>query len=286
MSGNRKFRSAISYWVYRLGSAWRYYRSAKTRYDLHSPALVSFQQSVLKDMADPVLEAFILDFRRWYAKRNEWIDTPTLGAGSHVKDRSKRRLSELVANSSIAPGEGRLLARLARYTEAKTIVELGTNGGVSTAYMAYAQSKARVITVEGNAHLAQSTRESLKHHQLLDRVSLRVGTFRELLPDLLGELDQIDLLFIDGDHRYGPTLEYVRMCLPKARRNTVFVIADIRWSAGMERAWKELTSWPEVSTTVATYHFGFLFFNEDMRGLEPINMIRARWKPWRMGFWG
>ncbi|MEO0789719.1 MAG: class I SAM-dependent methyltransferase [Bacteroidota bacterium] len=281
----KSVREIAKYWMFRMSAYWRYFKRAKTRYDLHSPSIVDFERSVLRGKFDSALESLVLDFRRWYAGREEWIDIPALGAGSWVKSENKRQLKEIVSNSAIDSKEGQLLARLARYTQSKTIVELGTNGGVSTAYLAYGQPQARVITVEGNVQLAHSTRESLHQHQLTDRVELLVGTFSEQLPDLLSKIEQIDLLFVDGDHRYGATLDYVRMCLPKVSRQTVFVIADIRWSAGMEKAWLELQSLPEVCASMATYHFGFLFFNEDMSGLPPLDYIRARYKPWRMGFW-
>ncbi|MEM6878879.1 MAG: class I SAM-dependent methyltransferase [Bacteroidota bacterium] len=281
----KSVREIAKYWMFRMSAYWRYFKRAKTRYDLHSPSMVDFERSVLRGKFDSALESLVLDFRRWYAGREEWIDIPALGAGSWVKSEKKRQLKEIVYNSAIDSKEGQLLARLARYTQSKTIVELGTNGGVSTAYLAYGQPQARVITVEGNVQLAHSTRESLHQHHLTDRVELLVGTFSEQLPNLLSKIDQIDLLFIDGDHRYAATLDYVRMCLPKVSRQTVFVIADIRWSAGMEKAWLELQSLPEVCASMATYHFGFLFFNEDMRDLPPLDYIRARYKPWRMGFW-
>ncbi|MEM8585889.1 MAG: class I SAM-dependent methyltransferase [Bacteroidota bacterium] len=291
---SKTFGHTAKYWAYRMGSAWRYYKGAKTRYDLHSPSLVAFQQAVLQTRIDPQLEALVQDFRRWYAQQDQWIDTTALGAGSWIRNRPKRRLNELVSHSAISSRSGQLLARLANFIEAETIVELGTNGGISTAYLAYGRPGAQVISIEGNEQLAHSTRESLRKWSnnakaqqatLTREIKIITGTFAEQLPDLVKGQKRIDLLFIDGDHRYAATLDYVRTCLPRATKYSVFVIADIRWSEGMERAWTELQSWPEVSATVATYHFGFLFFNEDMRGLPPLDFIGARWKPWRMGFW-
>ncbi|MEL6670038.1 MAG: class I SAM-dependent methyltransferase, partial [Bacteroidota bacterium] len=186
----KSVREIAKYWMFRMSAYWRYFKRAKTRYDLHSPSIVDFERSVLRGKFDSALESLVLDFRRWYAGREEWIDIPALGAGSWVKSENKRQLKEIVSNSAIDSKEGQLLARLARYTQSKTIVELGTNGGVSTAYLAYGQPQARVITVEGNIQLAHSTRESLNQHQLTDRVELLVGTFSEQLPDLLSKIEQ------------------------------------------------------------------------------------------------
>lgn len=284
----------VKYWAHRIGSAWRYYRGAKTKYDLHSPSLVAFQQKVLQTRTDTQLEALVQDFRRWYAQQDQWIDTTALGAGSWVRNMPRRRLNELVLHSAISSSSGQLLARLANFIGAETIIELGTNGGISTVYLAYGRPSAQMISIEGNEQLAHSTRESLRKWSSNAKarqatptreITILTGTFADQLPSLVKAQERIDLVFIDGDHRYAATLDYVRTCLPKATKHSVFVIADIRWSKGMERAWNELQSWPEVCATVATYHFGFLFFNEDMRGLPPLDLIGARWKPWRLGFW-
>ncbi|WP_020567508.1 O-methyltransferase [Neolewinella persica] len=93
----------------------------------------------------------------------------------------------------------------------------------------------------------------------------------------------LDLFFLDGDHREQPTLDYVNQLLPRTTENSVFVIADIHWSPGMERAWEALKQLPEVTASVDVYHFGLLFFKPGVNKVH-ISLIRTRFKPWRIGF--
>ena len=50
----------------------------------------------------------------------------------------------------------------------------------------------------------------------------------------------MDYLYLDGDHSKGASLQYFELCLAKAHSKSVFIIADIHWSAHMEEAWEEI----------------------------------------------
>ncbi|MEM7575209.1 MAG: class I SAM-dependent methyltransferase [Bacteroidota bacterium] len=276
--------SKAKYWWFRGWSWWRWYRSASTPYDVHSPGLSRFIDQAWRHRSDADLESLVLYFRRSYRHAHQWIETPQLGAASKVKARQRRRLSELVRHSAIAAAEGHFLARMVRYTKAQTILELGTNAGISGAYLALADESARLHSLEGNPDLAMLARRGFTHLGLNDRVQVHIGRFSDRLPEVLTQLSTIDLLFIDGDHRYQPTLDYVRACLPLARENSLFIIADIHWSPGMEAAWEEIRNWPAVTCSLDTYHFGILFFDPALKAAPSISLIRTRFKPWRLGF--
>ena len=272
------------YWWFRFRSWWNWYRGASTRYDVHSPGMSRFIESVWQARKDQELELAVLHFRRSYRRNNRWVPTPQLGAASKIRPRKQRRLSELVQHSAIAPAEGQLLASIARYSQAATILELGTNAGISGAYLALSRPEAILYTVEGNPDLAKLARQGFDQLGLTDRVRVYQGLFGEQLPSLLPQLSTIDLLFIDGDHRYQSSLDYVRACLPLASPSSIIILADIHWSAEMVQAWDEIRQWPQVSTSIDTYHFGILFFDPTLRTAPPISLIKTRYKPWRVGF--
>jgi predicted O-methyltransferase YrrM len=47
-------------------------------------------------------------------------------------------------------------------------------------------------------------------------VELIEGDFREVLPDLLKRIDQVDLVYFDGDHSKDSLIWQFRTCLEKA----------------------------------------------------------------------
>ena len=59
-----------------------------------------------------------------------------------------------------------LLFRLANYYRARTIIELGSSLGISTAYLASADSSSRVITMEGSPAIASIAQETFQKLEL------------------------------------------------------------------------------------------------------------------------
>jgi predicted O-methyltransferase YrrM len=72
------------------------------------------------------------------------------------------------------------------------------------------------------------------------------------------------LVFIDGDHRGERLLEYLRIIRPQTDENTVIILDDIRWSASMEKVWKEIISQNEVSASIDLFRMGIIFFRKDI----------------------
>lgn len=276
---------SLGYWFYRLRSAWRWYRSARTRFDVHSPFLAEFIREVWRD--DRYYAAFgkIRRVRKsWAAERGSRVKLLQLGAPSRTTRRAHRSPAALVATNAVGERSGRLLFRLALWLRAARILEFGTNVGISTLYLHAADTRAELRTVEGNPAVAALARRTFQRFGASPRLQPACARFGDWLDEQLPCLPVQDLIFIDGDHRYGPTLDYVRRLLPHTTARSVVVVADIYWSAGMERAWAELRSWPEFTASVDVYHFGILFRRPELSGPHTA-LIRTRFKPWRVGFW-
>lgn len=281
--------ATFAYYWFRVRSALRWYARAGTRYDVHSPRLFSFVNEVFLD--DRHYHAFDLvrAIRNHWNRKDGRVKLQSLGAPSKTTSKNERSVSSLVATNAIADKEGRLLFRLALWLRASVILEFGTNAGISTLYLHAADTRARIHTVEGNADVAALAQETFA----LAGASGKLRTYTSLFTDWLDEHwsanlapdEQLDLFFLDGDHRHQPTLDYVRRIMPGRSDKAVFVIADIHWSEGMEKAWEELKAFPEVTASVDLYHFGLLFFDPAMEGPH-IGLLPTAWKPWRMGFWG
>lgn len=132
----------------------------------------------------------------------------------------------------------RLLHALVKGFQAKSVLELGTNVGISSAYIARATG-GHVLSLEGSPCRARVAREV--HGQLgIGNCGIRVGLFNQTLAGALQELGWLDFAFIDGHHKTRPTLRYLEQVLPFARPGAVFLFDDIRWSEGMEVAWEAI----------------------------------------------
>jgi predicted O-methyltransferase YrrM len=126
------------------------------------------------------------------------------------------------------------------------IVELGTNVGISSAYMAAALEESgagSLITLEASP--ARSAIARRLHDAVgLRRVEYSVGLFEGTLEAALGT--PVDFAFIDGHHQLEPTLDYFDRIWRRSTEGAVFIFDDIRWSTGMERAWRILQGDPRL----------------------------------------
>jgi hypothetical protein len=78
------------------------------------------------------------------------------------------------------------------------------------------------------------------------------------------------LVFIDGNHRKEPTVEYFNRMTELSDNNTVIVIDDIYYSPEMSDAWKEIKQNEKVSFTIDIFRMGIVFFREGMTRLDYI----------------
>ena len=275
--------ASVRYWLFRLAAALRWYLRARTRYDVHSPYLSGFVREVYSD--DRKYHAFYLvqQLRRYWSKQQQVVNLRSLGAPSRTGSSNARTAANLVRSNAIGRREGELLFRLALWLRPEQIIELGTNAGISTVYLHAADTRTPLQTVEGNPEVAALARETFRRAGVSERVQASTATFAEWLSRSPPTPPTRLLAFVDGDHRYQPTLDYVEQLLQRANDESVIVVADIHWSPGMERAWQELQGHPRVTAAVDTYHFGLLFLRPELNGPK-LALIPTRYKPWRVGF--
>ena len=95
-----------------------------------------------------------------------------------------------------------------------------------------------------------------------------------------------DFLFIDGDHRAGRAEQYFEWSLPKIHAKSVIVLADIHWSKEMEGFWEKIRKHPQVKLSIDLLQLGVLFFDDAIREEQHLSLLKWRWKPWRLGFFG
>ena len=79
---------------------------------------------------------------------NTKIRTKDLGAGSRKS--GNRKVKDIAANALSTKVQSEWLFGLVNYFGVKTIIELGTSLGVSTAYLASVRPTTKVYTFEGN----------------------------------------------------------------------------------------------------------------------------------------
>ncbi len=273
----------LKFYIFYFKEWLRFYLRARTKYDVHSPYVSRFIEEVLGD--DRTFYAFstIEGLRRELVRNRQKIQVIDLGAGSKINNKPQREIGTIAKNAAVSALEGKRLFRLVHFCKPATMLELGTSLGLSTLYQGAAALGARFITIEGCPETAKVAEKNIRNMNL-PNVSLEIGDFGQILPEILPKLERLDYFYLDGNHQQKPVLEYFEMALPYLHEKSVVVIADNHWSSGMVRAWEALKAHPKVRMSVDLFGMGLLFFDDAFVEKQHFSIIKSRLKPWRMGF--
>ena len=242
----------------------QYWLSAENAkgHGVHSPFVFELIDRVLNDDREfyyfPLIEAA----RENFNLDNSILNITDYGAGSRLNASNTRSISS-IAKSALKPKKyAQLFFRMVNYFGSSTILELGTSLGITTSYLAAANTNANVITMEGSAEIAAVAR---KHFQYLGLKNIEqvTGNFDETLPGVLARNPQFDFVFIDGNHRLEPTIRYFEWLKPHVHEHTVLVFDDIHWSKEMELAWKQIQADEMVTLSIDLFFIGMVFFRKE-----------------------
>lgn len=234
---------------------------------VHSPFVYDFINNVLNDKREFDSFHFIENIRAELKDNHKEINVPDFGAGSRMQLNNKRKISA-IAKSSLKPKKfSQLLFRIVHYYKPQSILELGTSLGVTTSYLSVANPSSQIITMEGAPEVAAVAKNNFNQLHL-SNIKVIEGNFDDNLPLVISELSSVDFVFIDGNHRKEPTLNYFYELLRITERTTILVFDDIHWSREMEAAWEEIKAHPSVTLTIDLFFIGLVFFRIEQKVKE------------------
>ena len=231
---------------------------------IHSPFVFDFIIHVLNDKKQYACYQKIELLRKELLANNSCIEVEDFGAGSAVIPFKNRIVKDIAASSLKKKKYAQLLFRIAKYYESQTIVELGTSFGITTCYFAAANPDSNVITFEGAKNIGKIALENFEKSGSKN-MKLIEGDFNKTISANKEIIENVDLLFIDGNHRKAATLEYFNFFLGKATNNSIFIFDDIHWSEEMEEAWKAIQKHDSVTLTIDLFFIGLVFFSKDFK---------------------
>ena len=229
---------------------------------IHSPYLFRLVRFVIRDENAFYCFADIERRREMLLSCADTLEVVDYGsAGSQEGKQVQRRICDIAKNHLESAKMGQLLFRIVHFMmqEEKRpleILELGTSLGVTTAYLASADSRNRVVTLEGSEavlKVAQGVWRALR----LENIEWQAGNIDDTLYKSARE--RLDLAYVDANHTYEATMRYTDYLLNRMNEKGMIAIDDIHYSEQMERAWKEIKQDKRVATTMDLYHMGLVF---------------------------
>lgn len=247
--------------MYFILSYIRYWLLQSDEHSIHAPFLFKFYTEVIKKQHSDNKE---IESLRERLKQDETeFEIVDFGAGSKTNSNAKRSVKSIANHVATPVKFSAFLAALIDYLDYTELVELGTSLGLNTLYMSQ-NNDCKVTTFEGDPSLCKLAKQNF---QELSRTNIEVteGNIDLTLPRYLKTIQQIDLIYIDANHRYEPTLEYFELCLPKMSKNGLMIFDDIHWSNGMWKAWNEIKKRPESILCIDIFEAGLVFLNPDLQ---------------------
>jgi len=147
----------------------------------------------------------------------------------------------------VGPHVGALLHIIAKMSNAKKILELGTAIGYSGTWLAKAlPSDGKLITIEWDKESARIANENFEKGGVSEKIELKVGSAHELLPKMKG---RFDIIFNDIDKEgYVDILPY---CISHIKKGGLLITDNILWEGN---AAKKLSKEDDLETvTIREY---------------------------------
>ncbi len=243
---------------------------AINRHGAHGPFLYGFLDKCLYRKSNTSAFDDIEKIRGELKRNHRTLTYKDLGAGQRKYQKNNitnpelinRDTKDIAHNSLQSPKYCRLYYRIIQYFNYQSVLELGTSLGITTSYLALANPRATIETIEGVRVVAGIAEEVFQKNNL-DNIKLHVGDFNDVL-NQIPENKKYDMIILDGNHRGNATMDYFLWSIKHIHEHGVLIVDDIRWSQSMFHTWKNIINHDEVKLSIDLFYMGLVFFNKNL----------------------
>ncbi|MEN3322537.1 class I SAM-dependent methyltransferase [Mariniflexile soesokkakense] len=246
--------------LYQIKSYIKFLLKSTNQHGVHSPFVYSLVTKCFYNRSKHEEYKTISAYKNQLLQNKNKISVNDLGIGSHATKQRERFISEIAENAGTTNKRAKLLYRLVAYFKPNSILELGTSLGIATHAMSLANPEASITSIEGCPNISNFTKANFEKHQL-NNINLITGNFNEEIQNLKSKT--YNLIFFDGNHQKEATLSYFETLLQTAHNDSVFIFDDIYWSKEMTEAWETIKQHPQVTVTIDTFFWGFVFLRKE-----------------------
>jgi predicted O-methyltransferase YrrM len=239
----------INYWLRQVDA-----------HSLHSPFLFDFYNSLIQTRHKP--DQVIEQLRHELLRSRQLIQTTDFGAGSRVTKEKSRKIASIAKHSSTPLKFSLFLNNLIEKYGYKHVVELGTSLGLNTLYMSL-DREVRIKTFEGDPAIAKVAQQ---HFQKLKRKNIELieGNIDETLTPTLEQMNEVDLAYLDANHRFEPTIRYYEEIMPYMHLKGILIFDDIHWSKDMSHAWNTILERGQHTLSIDLFEAGLIFLDPEL----------------------
>lgn len=239
----------------------QFLRHSTNQHGVHSPFVFDLVTKCFYDKAKYPEYALLKNYRQSLLQNRGTIEVTDFGAGSKVFKSNTREIAKIARTAGITVKRAELLFRVARYFKPDTILEIGTSLGLATSALSLGNKSAKITTLEGCPETSKTAQFQFQKFNFRN-TEFVVSEFQNYLDNQLPSAG-CQLVYFDGNHQKEATLRYFDLLLPTATNDSVWIFDDIHWSPDMEMAWETIKENPNVTVTIDTFQWGFVFFRKE-----------------------
>ena len=203
------------------------------------------------------------DYRAELLKNNTIVSYKSLGLNKQI------RVNDICTQASSKPIWGQFLFLITNQIDTPFFLELGTNLGVSGTYVLQSikdKLKYKFITMEGVPKLCQIA--SKQFDTITKKYKIYKGLYSDTLPVLLSESIKFNIIFIDGNHKKEPTLEYFYKLKSKLSDSAIIIFDDINWSWEMQEVWDIVKKDNITAYSIDFFKWGVIVCKNNIQNLS------------------
>ncbi len=258
---DKKIRKHLSITRSRLNQKKELERISKYDNSTLNDIVESISKVKSADFTDEDLQAF----QSCENYRTELLRDETLISYEIFGSDKTAKVKDICKNAASSKKWCEFLYFLSKKNNPSTILEIGTNLGISGCYALESikkDSNARFITMEGLSQLCEIAGKQFATIVPSSKYDIKEGLFDLTFPQLLKEDVRFNLLFIDGNHKKEPTITYFMALKDKIKSPAIFVFDDINWSKEMREAWEVIKNDSDVNFAIDLYKQGIVIIDE------------------------
>ena len=243
-----------------------YYITANNRHGhgTHSPFIYNFIRAVLMDKKKYPTYTPIEKIRHQLHTQNKTIAIKDFVASSKFHPYKQQKIKSVFTSMARPAKFDQLLFRMLRYYKSKYVLELGTSLGITTAYLASANTENFITTFEDNSNMAKIAKQHFNQLSLTNITQI-VGHFDNTLLHTLNKISQLDFVYINSNNCKEAILFYWNMLYNKAHNETLFIFDKIHGGAEMEEVWKKIQQLDMVTCTIDLFFIGIVSIRKEIK---------------------
>ena len=169
-------------------------------------------------------------------------------------------LKKALRKYGISKKEGEFLFRLTNHYKPRTILSIGSSGGLTPLYLSRYDSNVECVTLESEPDLFDLAVYFLERETNTSHI-IWPCSYHDFIPEKISIPEQIDCIYTGKDVGTN-ALHYVfAQCFPYIHDKTFWALAGIHSSPERLQFWKEICQHPNVTVAVDLYQMGLLFFD-------------------------